>query len=78
MEAPRLGIQLELQLQTYATDITMPDQSHICTLHHSSWKYQILKPLNEARDLTCILMDISPFVNLLNHNWNFNFSFFER
>ena len=37
----------------------MPDPSHTCDLHHSSWQHQILNPLGEARDRTCILMDTS-------------------
>ena len=36
-----------------------PDLSHVCYLHHSSWQCQILNPLNEARDRTCVLMDVS-------------------
>ena len=42
---------------TYATAIATPDLSHVCDLHHSSWHHQILNPLSEARDQTCILMD---------------------
>ena len=30
----------------------MPDLSHACNLHHSSWQHQILNPLSEARDQT--------------------------
>ena len=37
----------------------MPDSSHICDLHHSSWQCQILNPLREARGQTCILIDAS-------------------
>ena len=37
----------------------MPDPSHICDLHHSSQQGQILNPLSEAKDRTCILMDTS-------------------
>ena len=33
--------------------------SHVCNLYHSSQQCQILNPLNEARDRTCILMDTS-------------------
>ena len=33
--------------------------SHICNLHHSSLQHQVLNPLSEARDRTCILMDTS-------------------
>ena len=29
------------------------------TLHHSSWQCQILNPLREARDWTCVLIDAS-------------------
>ena len=36
-----------------------PDPSGICKLHHSSRQHQILNPLIEARDQTCILMDPS-------------------
>ena len=51
--------RIELQLPTYTTAIATQDLSHICDLHHSSWQHQILNPLNEARDWTCILMDTS-------------------
>ena len=35
--------------------------SHVCDdLCWSSWQCQILNPLSEARDWTCILMDTSP------------------
>ena len=37
----------------------MPDPSQVCDLHHSSQLHQILNPLSEARDWTCILMDTS-------------------
>jgi len=32
------------------TATAMPDPSHICDLHHSSWQCQILNPLSKARD----------------------------
>ena len=35
----------------------MPDMSPVCNLHHSSRQHQILNPVNEARDQTCMLMD---------------------
>ena len=50
MEVPRPGVELELQLQAYVTTTAMPDLSHICDLHHSSWQCQILNPLSEDRD----------------------------
>ena len=58
-EVPRLGVESELQLLAYATATAMWDLSTICNLHHSSWQCQILNPLSEARDQTCILMDAS-------------------
>ena len=57
MEVLRLEVKLELQLPAYP--IAMPDPSHVCNLHHSSWKCWIFNPLSEARDQTCILMDTS-------------------
>ena len=42
MEVPRLEVQLDLQLPAYATATAMWDLSHICNLHHSSLKHQIL------------------------------------
>ena len=52
MEVPRLGIELELQLQTYATTTATQDPSHICDLHHSLRQSLILDPLSKARDRT--------------------------
>ena len=65
MEFPRLGVQLELWLPAYSTDTATRDPSCICDLyhssylHHSSQQCQVLKPLSEARDQTCIFMDTS-------------------
>ena len=59
MEVPRLGVELELQLQAYATAKATLDLNHICDLHHSSQQCQIFNPLSEARDETHILMDTS-------------------
>ena len=42
MEVPRLGVESELALLAYATATAMPDPSHICDLHHSSWQSWIL------------------------------------
>ena len=50
MEVPRLGVESELQLQTYTTATAVPDLSQICDLYHSSQQHQILNPLREARD----------------------------
>ena len=59
MEVPRLGVELELKTQAYATATVTRDLSHICDLHHSSQQCQVLNPLNEASDRTCNLMDHS-------------------
>ena len=59
MEVPRLGVSWELQLPAYTPATAMPDPSHVCNLHCSSQKRQILNPLSEARDQTWVLMDTS-------------------
>ena len=38
MEVPRLGVESELQLLSCATATAIPDGSHVCDLHHSSWQ----------------------------------------
>ena len=53
MEAPRRGVQSELQLPAYTRATATPNLSRICGLD------QILNLLSEARDWTCILMDTS-------------------
>ena len=57
MEVPRVGIKLELQLLAYAKATKTPDLSRVCDLHHSSQQCQILNPLSETKDRTCILTD---------------------
>jgi len=59
MEVPRLGAELEPQLPAYviATATATPDPSHICDLHCSLYQSQILNPLSEARNRTCLLTD---------------------
>ena len=59
MEVPRLGVESELWPPAYTIATEMPDLSHICDLHHSSWEGWILNPLSKARDRTCVLMDTS-------------------
>ena len=71
MEIPRPGVKSELQLPSYATATATWDSSHVFDLHHSSQQCCILNLLSEARDLTCILMDISNAHSLLSHNRNF-------
>ena len=54
MEVPRLGVKSELRLLATATATATAtrDPSHLCDLHHSSRRRQILNPLSEARDRT--------------------------
>ena len=59
MEVPRLGMESELQMLAYTTATTMPDPNRVCSLHHSSQQCQILNLLSEARERTCILVDMS-------------------
>ena len=56
MEAPRLGVTLELFLPAYTTATATWDPSCVCDLHHSSQPCQILNPLSEAKDQTLNLM----------------------
>ena len=42
----------------------MPDTSRVCNLHCSSQQCQILNPLGEARDRTCILRILIRFFTL--------------
>ena len=67
VEVPRLGVELELLLLTYATATAIWGQSCICHLHHSSQQCWILNPLSKARDQTCILVDTSQFCYPLSH-----------
>ena len=48
VEDPRLGVELELQLPTYAAATATQDPSCFCDLHHSSQQSWILNPLSEA------------------------------
>ena len=59
MEVPRLGVESEQQLPAYTTATAMPDANHVCDLHHSSRKHQILNLLSEVRDRTCTFTDPS-------------------
>ena len=49
MEVPRLGVELELQMQAYTTATAMRDPSHIWDLHCSSQQCQILNPWARPR-----------------------------
>ena len=57
-ESSRPGVKEEVQLPAYTTATAMQDLSHVWDLHHNSWQHQILNPLSEVRDRTCILTDI--------------------
>ena len=61
LEVPRLRVKLELQLPAYthSHSNTGSEPSRVCDLHHSSGQHQILNPLSQARDWTCILMKAS-------------------
>ena len=68
MEVPRLGVELELQLQAYTRATSTEDSSCLCNLHHSLWQYWILNPLSGASHWTHILKDTSQVCNSLSHN----------
>ena len=59
MKVPKLGVTSELLLLATATATAVPDPSHILDLHYSSRQCQILNPLSEAQNQTCILTDTS-------------------
>ena len=56
MEVPRLGVESELQLPTYARATATWDPSRLCDLYHSSQQHRIPDPLSKARDRTHNLM----------------------
>ena len=60
--------QIGAASEAYTTATAMSDLSHVCNLHSSSQQHQIFNPLSEARGQTCILMDTSWVLNLLNHS----------
>ena len=53
------GVKSELQLLAYITATATWDRSCLWDIYHSSQQRQILNPLSEARDRTCIPMDTS-------------------
>ena len=62
IEAPRLGVELELQLPAYTMATARRNQScicYLCYLQHSSMQCQICYPLSEARDQIHVLMTTS-------------------
>ena len=60
--------QIRVAAEACVTAAATLDQTHICELHHSSWKSWILSSQRKARDQTCILIDTSPVYNSLSHN----------
>ena len=44
--------------------------SNLCNLCHTLWQHQILSPLSDTRDWTCVLMDASWGLNPRSHNRN--------
>ena len=62
--------RIEAAATACATTTAMPDLSHIGHLHCSLQQRQILNPLCEARNRTCILMDTVLASYPLNHNGN--------
>ena len=67
MEAPRLGVESELQLQAIATATATPDRSCTCNLPCSVQQCQILNPLSKAPESSRTVCWI---LNLLSHNRN--------
>ena len=59
VDVPRLGAESELQLLACTTGTATQKPSCVYNLHHSLQQRGILNPLNEARDRTCVLMDIN-------------------
>ena len=59
MGVPRLGVETELQFLAYTTATAAQDPSHVCDLHHRSWKCWILNALIEDRDRIHVFMDTS-------------------
>ena len=57
MKVPRLGVESELQLLAYTTVTATLDPNRIYDLCRNLQQRWILKPLSEARDQPCILMD---------------------
>ena len=59
MEVPRLGVRSELQLKPTPQPWKHGYPSCIFNLCCSFWQCQIINPLTEARDLSCVLTEIT-------------------
>ena len=49
--------QIRITATAYATGAARTDSGHICDLYHNLGQHQVLNPLSEARDQTCILAE---------------------
>ena len=58
MAVPRLRVESELAAGLHHS-YSHTKSEHVCDLHQSSWEGWILNPLSQARDRTCLFMDIS-------------------
>ena len=67
---PRLQVESELQLPTYATATATWDLSHFWDINHSLLQPQIPNPQSKARDQNLILIDTSEIPLLLRYNGN--------
>ena len=69
------GCTCLLILSFLAEASATPDLSRICDLLCSLRQCQILKPLSETRDQTCILKDTGLVLNPLSHSGNSEITF---
>ena len=70
------GGRIRAAAESYAIVTVTWDPSRIWDLYHSSQQYLILTTLSEVRNQTCILKDISRFLNPLSHKGNSLRSYF--
>ena len=56
-------VWIRVTTASLATATAIQDPSYVCDLHHSSWQCQILNPLSETRNGTCVLMETSRIRN---------------
>ena len=59
VHAAYIGVESDQQLLTYAAATAIRDSSCVCNIHHSPQQCWIPDPLNQSRDQTHILLDIS-------------------
>ena len=56
VKVPRIWVKWEMQLRP-PPNHSNTNPSLLCDLHRSLWQCQLLNPLSQARDQTCILRD---------------------